>query len=30
MPQLSDQEQEKIKNSIEWAEKATSGEIRVC
>lgn len=30
MPTLSDQDQEKIKNSIEWAEKATSGEIRVC
>jgi uncharacterized membrane protein len=30
MPQLSDKDQEKIKHSIEWAEKATSGEIRVC
>lgn len=30
MPSLSDKDQEKIKNSIEWAEKATSGEIRVC
>lgn len=30
MSSLSDKEQEKIKHSIEWAEKATSGEIRVC
>lgn len=30
MATLSDKDQEKIKNSIEWAEKATSGEIRVC
>ena len=30
MVKLSDKEQEKIKNSIEWAETATSGEIRVC
>lgn len=30
MSSLSDKEQEKIKQSIEWAEKATSGEIRVC
>lgn len=30
MPFLSDSEQEKIKQSIEWAEKETSGEIRVC
>lgn len=30
MPELSEKDQEKIKNSIEWAEKATSGEIRVC
>lgn len=30
MPELSEKEQEKIKNAIEWAEKATSGEIRVC
>src|SRR6476659_4256158 len=30
MASLTDQEQEKIKYSIEWAEKATSGEIRVC
>ncbi|MEO5912524.1 MAG: TPM domain-containing protein [Pelobium sp.] len=30
MGSLSDKEQEKIKQSIEWAEKATSGEIRVC
>ena len=30
MASLTDQEQEKIKHSIEWAEKATSGEIRVC
>lgn len=30
MSSLSDKEQEKIKLSIEWAEKATSGEVRVC
>ncbi len=30
MSSLSDKEQEVIKQSIEWAEKATSGEIRVC
>lgn len=30
MPALSDNDQEKIKHSIEWAEKNTSGEIRVC
>jgi uncharacterized membrane protein len=30
MSLLSDKEQEKIKLSIEWAEKATSGEVRVC
>lgn len=30
MASLTDQEQEKIKQAIEWAEKATSGEIRVC
>lgn len=30
MSLLSDKEQEKIKHSIEWAEKATSGEVRVC
>jgi uncharacterized membrane protein len=30
MSSLSDKEQEKIKHSIEWAEKATSGEVRVC
>lgn len=30
MATLSDSDQEKIKNSIEWAEKNTSGEIRVC
>ncbi len=30
MALLSDKDQEKIKISIEWAEKATSGEIRVC
>jgi len=30
MATLSDSEQEKIKHSIEWAEKNTSGEIRVC
>ena len=30
MAKLSEQEQEKIKNAIEWAEKSTSGEIRVC
>ncbi|MBK0381442.1 TPM domain-containing protein [Pedobacter sp. SD-b] len=30
MSALSDKEQEKIKQSIEWAEKATSGEVRVC
>ncbi len=30
MSKLSDKEQEKIKHSIEWAEKATSGEVRVC
>lgn len=30
MARLSDSDQEKIKNSIEWAEKNTSGEIRVC
>ncbi len=30
MAALSDNEQEKIKHSIEWAEKNTSGEIRVC
>lgn len=30
MPALSNNDQEKIKHSIEWAEKNTSGEIRVC
>jgi len=30
MAALSNKEQEKIKQSIEWAEKATSGEVRVC
>ena len=30
MSSLSDKEQEKIKHSIEWAENATSGEVRVC
>lgn len=30
MSALSEKEQEKIQHSIEWAEKATSGEIRVC
>ena len=30
MAKLNEQEQEKIKNAIEWAEKSTSGEIRVC
>lgn len=30
MPTLNDSDQEKIKHSIEWAEKNTSGEIRVC
>lgn len=30
MATLSDKEQEKIKHAIEWAEKATSGEVRVC
>lgn len=30
MSSLSDKEQDVIKQSIEWAEKATSGEIRVC
>ncbi|MFD1629452.1 TPM domain-containing protein [Pseudopedobacter beijingensis] len=30
MAMLTDKDQEKIKKSIEWAEKATSGEIRVC
>ncbi|MBC7654770.1 MAG: TPM domain-containing protein [Oligoflexus sp.] len=30
MSGLTDKEQEKIKQSIEWSEKATSGEIRVC
>jgi uncharacterized membrane protein len=30
MSSLSDKEQEKIKQSIEWAEKSTSGEVRVC
>ncbi|OAQ39159.1 hypothetical protein A5893_10865 [Pedobacter psychrophilus] len=30
MAALSDKEQDKIKQSIEWAEKATSGEVRVC
>ncbi len=30
MATLSDSEQLKIKQSIEWAEKATSGEVRVC
>ncbi|WP_353140443.1 TPM domain-containing protein [Pseudopedobacter sp.] len=30
MAKLSEQEQEKIKDAIEWAEKSTSGEIRVC
>ncbi len=30
MSSLNDQEQDKIKQSIEWAEKATSGEVRVC
>lgn len=30
MSSLSDKDQEVIKQSIEWAEKATSGEIRVC
>ena len=30
MSVLSDKEQEVIKQSIEWAETATSGEIRVC
>lgn len=27
---LTDKEQEQIKNAIAWAEKATSGEVRVC
>ncbi len=30
MSSLSEKEQDVIKRSIEWAEKATSGEIRVC
>jgi uncharacterized membrane protein len=30
MAALSDAEQEKIKQSIKWAEKSTSGEVRVC
>ena len=30
MSQLTDKEQELIKNAIAWAEKATSGEVRVC
>lgn len=30
MELLSEKDQEVIKQSIEWAEKATSGEIRVC
>ncbi|HTN19059.1 MAG TPA: TPM domain-containing protein [Pelobium sp.] len=30
MSSLSDKEQDIIKQSIEWAEQATSGEIRVC
>jgi uncharacterized membrane protein len=30
MATLSDSEQKKIKQSIEWAENATSGEVRVC
>ncbi len=30
MSSLSEKEQDVIKQSIEWAEKATSGEIRVC
>jgi uncharacterized membrane protein len=30
MSSLSDKEQEKIKQAIVWAEKATSGEVRVC
>ncbi|MBD3750165.1 MAG: TPM domain-containing protein [Sphingobacteriales bacterium] len=30
MASLTHQEEEKIKQAIEWAEKATSGEIRVC
>ena len=30
MGSISDKEQEKIKQAILWAEKATSGEVRVC
>lgn len=30
MAALSDSAQEKIKQSIEWAENSTSGEVRVC
>ena len=30
MGSISDKEQEKIKQAIVWAEKATSGEVRVC
>jgi uncharacterized membrane protein len=30
MSQLTDKEQEQIKKAIAWAEKATSGEVRVC
>ncbi|ADY50594.1 protein of unknown function DUF477 [Pseudopedobacter saltans DSM 12145] len=30
MAKLSEKEQEKVKEAIEWAEKSTSGEIRVC
>ena len=30
MAALNDADQEKIKQSIKWAEKSTSGEVRVC
>jgi uncharacterized membrane protein len=30
MSVLNEKEQEKIKNAIVWAEKSTSGEVRVC